>query len=563
MSQALYLKWRPQTFDDVIGQEHIIRTLRNALQLERVHHAYLFAGPRGTGKTTTARLIAKAVNCVAPVAERPCGQCEICRAVDEARLMDLIEIDAASHTGVDSIRELLEKVNFRPVQAHYKVYVIDEVHMLSPSAFNALLKTLEEPPAHVIFVLATTEVHKVPATVLSRCQRFEFRRIPLADITQRLQKICSAEKIEAEPQALALIARAATGSLRDAISLLDQMASSGTVRADYVRQILGAERREVVQTLIRTWLDQHLEAGIRTINEALDGGADPRQLAKQLTDFLRGLLLMRLGAGETWHEPTNEERPQLQKLAQRATPAQLVRAVRLFSDVASERRSGWQPQLSLELAFIAATHPPQPVPVIPAGQSVPQENSPRRPAHIQSSPTPTSTLAKRSLPEPAPAAVPAGGDPSLVREISSQWKKILHYLSAPLRAPLWSAEPLAVDAEGALVLGFRHTFHRNKAQESSVQPLEAVLGKMFNQQIQVRCVLKEEWTPARTKPTSSPQSKPTPHPTQPSAPPAPPQEQEDLLVKRAVAELGAVAREIHQPVSPQRRKDAKKNINLS
>ena len=247
MAQALYRKWRPQTFDDIVGQEHIVRTLRNALQTGRLHHAYLLAGPRGTGKTTTARLIAKAVNCLSPMEERPCDQCEICRAVTDGRLMDLMEIDAASNTGVDNIRDLLEKVGFRPAHASFKVYVVDEVHMLSTAAFNALLKTLEEPPEHVIFVLATTEVHKIPETILSRCQRFEFRRIPLAGLVGQLQTIAAAEGIEAEPEALDLIARAATGSMRDAISLFDQMAAGGAVTADYVRLMLGTERREMVQ----------------------------------------------------------------------------------------------------------------------------------------------------------------------------------------------------------------------------------------------------------------------------------------------------------------------------
>ena len=545
MSQALYLKWRPQTFNAVIGQEHIVRTLRNALRLDHIHHAYLFAGPRGTGKTTTARLIAKAVNCLAPVAERPCDQCEICRAVDEARLMDLVEIDAASHTGVDNIRELLEKVNFRPVQARYKVYVIDEVHMLSTSAFNALLKTLEEPPEHVIFVLATTEIHKIPATVLSRCQRFEFRRIPLQGIIQRLQKICLAEEIEAEPQALDLIARAATGSMRDAISLLDQMAASGDVKAAYVRQMLGAERREVVQDLIRSWLDKQRAVGIRTINKAVDGGADPRQLAKQSTDFLRGLLLMRLGAGATWHEPTDEERTRFQELAMRATPAELVRAVQLFSRAAAERGTGWQPQLPLELAFIEATHTPEPDP-IPARKEPTASQSKPQPA--AQNPTPEDKAASKPTKERTTAAPTAKIDTvdssNLVQEASRRWKKILHYLSPPLRAPLWSVEPLAVDAEGVLVLGFRHAFHRNKAEEGSVEPLEKVLGKLFNQKIQVRCVLKDEWTPSTTQSTSPPQQNKPVANNQPAEPPAPPPtaEGEDLLVKRAVEELGAVAR---------------------
>ena len=227
--------------------------------------------------------------------------------------------------------------------------------MLSPEAFNALLKTLEEPPEHVIFVLATTEAHKIPETILSRCQRFEFRRIPLEALVGRLDAIAKAESVDAEPQALEIIARAATGSMRDAISLFDQMAANGTITADYVRTMLGAERREVVQSLLRAWIDQDLTAGLQIINGAIDGGADPRQLARQTADFLRGLLMMRLGAGHTWSDPTEDERERLAGMASKSDPDRLVKAIRLFSEVASKQRTGWQPQLPLELAFVEAT----------------------------------------------------------------------------------------------------------------------------------------------------------------------------------------------------------------
>src|SRR5690606_27438862 len=226
MSQAFYRVWRPALWDEVVGQDHIVQTLRNAISTDRVAHAYLFAGPKGTGKTTSARLLAKAVNCLGPdKSNQPCNKCENCLAVNEGRFLDLIEIDAASNTSVDDIRELRDKVNFSPSQGRFKVYIIDEVHMLSTSAFNALLKTLEEPPSHVIFILCTTEIHKIPATVLSRCQRHQFRRIPVPIIVQKLKELCKQEKIKIEDDALTLIARQATGSMRDAISLVDQLSS--------------------------------------------------------------------------------------------------------------------------------------------------------------------------------------------------------------------------------------------------------------------------------------------------------------------------------------------------
>ncbi len=257
MSQALYRKWRPQTWDDVVGQQHVVQTLRNALVAERVGHAYLFAGPRGTGKTSVARLLAKAVNCLdEDPAQRPCGRCDHCNAVNQGRFLDLIEIDAASNTSVEDVRDLRDKINFSPNQGKYKVYIIDEVHMLSTAAFNALLKTLEEPPRHAIFILATTEVHKIPATVLSRCQRHEFRRIPVVEIVSHLKILAQGEKIQIEDSALNLIARQATGSMRDSISLLDQLASSGqSITLEITQDILGTAANQAVIDLVTALAD--------------------------------------------------------------------------------------------------------------------------------------------------------------------------------------------------------------------------------------------------------------------------------------------------------------------
>lgn len=352
MSQALYRKWRPRLWDQVVGQDHVIQTLQNAIRGERVGHAYLFAGPRGTGKTTTARLLAKAVNCLAESpADRPCDRCEHCQAVNNGRFLDLIEIDAASNTSVDDVRDLRDKINFAPTQGKYKVYIIDEVHMLSTAAFNALLKTLEEPPPHAIFILATTEIHKIPATVLSRCQRHEFRRIPVRLIVQHLQHLCRQENVDVDEETLTLIARQATGSLRDAISLLDQLASTGApIRLADAQQVLGTAASQSVIELVEALLERDAARGMSTIHAALDGGSDPRQFARQVVDYCRNLLLVRMGNGELI-EATPEQQAQMSNHGRRFTTRALLDAIQAFNAAAADQRSAWQPALPLEMAL--------------------------------------------------------------------------------------------------------------------------------------------------------------------------------------------------------------------
>jgi DNA polymerase-3 subunit gamma/tau len=565
--QALYRKWRPRTFDEVVGQEHVIRTLRNALTSGRVHHAYLFAGPRGTGKTTTARLLAKAVNCLAPEAQRPCNECAICQAVNEGRLLDLIEIDAASNTGVDDVRELREKVGFRPNEARYKVYVIDEVHMLSNAAFNALLKTLEEPPPHAIFVLATTESHKIPATVLSRCQRFDFHRIPVGQIVDRLAWMTQQEHIEADREALALVARQATGSMRDAESLLDQLASfeTGGITADEVRSALGTGANEAVMQVGEALAAGDAAQGLSAINTAIDEGADPRQFARQIVEHLRALLLLKLKSGVALTYVSEDVRPQLEAQAAGFTLQVLARAVRLFNQAAAEAKGGWQPQLPLEMAFIEAVQPVEAENPVPnRSPSPPRSNSPSHARHAPTSHAKSNPPSARSASPPLPRASSAVSEPepayasrepadgTLTPEmLCSQWPDFLNALrprNLPLEALMRSCEPLAVEGD-VVVLGFTHDFHRSRVEEDqNRQDVEDVLAKLIGRRYRVRCVLAEQWTgrlapaPAKAQPADSP--KPDDSVVQAMVPPSVDSTIiDDPVIRTAIDDLGAVIRQ--------------------
>ncbi len=511
MSQALYRKWRPRLWDKVVGQEHIVQTFKNAIRTERVGHAYLLAGPRGTGKTTTARLLAKAVNCLAEdPAVRPCDQCAHCKAVNEGHFLDLIEIDAASNTSVDDMRDLRDKINFSPSQGRYKVYIIDEVHMLSTAAFNALLKTLEEPPAHAIFILATTEVHKIPATVLSRCQRHEFRRIPVPDIVAQLQDIVDGEGFTAEKEALTLIARQSTGAMRDAISLLDQLASTGEgITLANAQQVLGTATSQVVVDLVGAIQTKNSQAGLNAIHQALDAGTDPRQFARQVVDYLRGLLLIRLNNADLL-DVTQEMRAHMAAQAAHFDSAELVEAVRQFNHAASEARTGWQPALLLELALAECLHTaPQPAaavpkPVAPAqpdpasptpSRPSPSQPDPARPAPSQPTPAqpnpsrPAPSQPKPSRSAPADEAAPAGVS---LHIIVQQWKafcQAMRVKSPAVQGLLNSCRPLAIK-DGRLVLGFASEVLRTKMDTpENIGVTQQLLLEMFKADLPVSCVV--------------------------------------------------------------------------
>lgn len=528
MAQALYRKWRPQTWDEVVGQEHVIRTLRNAVRGDRIAHAYLFAGPRGTGKTSTARLLAKAANCEAEsLADRPCNLCAPCIAVNEGRFLDLVEIDAASNTSVEDVRDLRDKINFSPNKGRYKVYIVDEVHMLSISAFNALLKTLEEPPGHAIFILATTEVHKIPATVLSRCQRHEFRRLPVPTIEEYLASQINGERIEVEEGVLRLIARQATGSLRDAISLLDQLAAAGE-RVTYARaqDVLGTVTRTSVRDLVRAMAATDRARGLALINQAMNAGADPRQFARQVVDHLRELLYFRLDAGELV-EALEGERDGLAEQARQFETGDLLIAIDAFDRASFDNRSSWLPGLALELALIKSTAEPgagaearQPAGggnqapsgaggpdpdrgrkggggEARGGTAVPRPQGERKPdAH--NSPGSGDRPAHRDAPN-----LGAGEERTAVNrcsvpfgEVRSQWPEILAaaYMRDPLaQALLRSGKPLGI-TRGALVVGFPSELLKEKMEKGqNLRVLRESLAQVLGEELGLRCVILGAW----------------------------------------------------------------------
>lgn len=358
---ALYRKWRPSTFEDVKGQDHIVQTLQNQISSGRIGHAYLFCGTRGTGKTSIAKIFARAVNCEHPIDGSPCNECDSCRNIQSGSSMNVVEIDAASNNGVENIREIREQVQYPPTEGRYRVYIIDEVHMLSTGAFNALLKTLEEPPSYVIFILATTEVHKIPITVLSRCQRYDFRRITIDTLTAHLKKLTAAEEIEAEDKALTYLAKAADGSARDALSLLDQCVAFhyGTLLTyDNVLEVLGAVDSSVFSELLRAVIHKQTTECIHKLEEMVIQG---RELGQFVTDFiwyLRNLLLIQTAEdAEDMLEMSEDNIRQLREEAKMIDGETLMRYIRIFSELSNQLRYASQKRVLIELALIKLTKP--------------------------------------------------------------------------------------------------------------------------------------------------------------------------------------------------------------
>ncbi len=493
MSQALYRKWRPHRWEQVVGQQHIVQTLRNAVVAERVAHAYLFAGPRGTGKTTTARLLAKAVNCLdADLANRPCDECDPCQAVNQGRFLDLIEIDAASNTSVEDVRDLRDKINFSPNQGEYKVYIVDEAHMLSTAAFNALLKTLEEPPSHAIFILATTEIHKIPATVLSRCQRHEFRRIPVNDIIAQLREMTSAEGLVVTDEALHLVARQSTGSLRDAISLIDQLGSSGeAITLELAQTVLGTAASQAVVDIMEAILAGDVTAGLDQLHQTLDSGSDPRQFARQMVDYLRSLLLVKMGSADQI-DTTTEIRAHMARHAQSLDTGELLRMIRLFNQAAGEARSTWQPALPLEMALVESISKEQPqVERAPAGGGGTKASVKNitQPSAVESGKGSSRTAAESS---PRVPAEPQSETDLLLKSIHEKWRQILAQVrrqSRSTEALLNSGRLLGIK-DGILYFGIPSEVLRTKLEKNeNVEVIQQAIKDVLQIDLPFRCVV--------------------------------------------------------------------------
>lgn len=358
---ALYRKFRPNEFEDVKGQEHIVTTLKNQIKADRIGHAYLFCGTRGTGKTTVAKIFAKAVNCEHPIDGSPCGECASCRAITAGNSMNVIEIDAASNNGVDNIREIKEEVNYSPTEGRYKVYIIDEVHMLSIGAFNALLKTLEEPPSYVIFILATTEAHKIPITILSRCQRYDFRRISIDTIAARLNELMVQEGVETEEKAIRYVAKAADGSMRDALSLLDQCIAfylGQKLTYDNVLEVLGAVDTEIFSALLRKILDKNITGAIALLEELIIQGRELGQFVVDFTWYLRNLLLVQSADDmEDVLDISTEHLKLLKEEAELIKPEVMMRFIHVFSQLTNQIKYSSQKRILIEIAIIKLCRP--------------------------------------------------------------------------------------------------------------------------------------------------------------------------------------------------------------
>jgi DNA polymerase III subunit gamma/tau len=509
---ALYRRYRSQTFAEVVGQEHVTRTLKNAIANGQVAHAYLLAGARGIGKTSIARIIAKAVNCPKAKDGDPCDVCESCVAIRDGRYLDLIEIDAASNRGIDEMRDLREKVRFAPSMGPYKVYVIDEAHQLTNEAFNALLKTLEEPPPHVIFVLATTEAQRIPATIVSRTQRFDLRRIPHQKMVQQLTAIAKSEKWQVEPAALEAISRHAQGSLRDAESILDQVATfaEGKVRVDDVDELLGATDWEETSALFDAIAANDAAKAVGLVRTLVDDGRDLRLFVRRAMDHMRALVLVR--ASDTLPETATESiGAVLRRQAPQFSLDRLAKIAHRLIEAEQQLRTGEGTPLPLELALLdlttTETSSPAPAPKQAAPPSAPAKAAP--PAAAPRSRA-VVDLAERRAQQATPSATPSAAAPTgaaspgvTLQRVRSAWDQLLERAqerSIAKAAQLVKAEPVAIEG-GTIVLAFSDEFARQMWDRQRAE-LERDLGELVGTPMRVRCVKQPAAAATNTQPAT-------------------------------------------------------------
>lgn len=527
-ARSLYHRWRSSTFAEVVGQEHVTRTLRNAVSRGRIVHAYLFCGPRGTGKTSTARILAKAVNCLDPQDGEPCNRCASCVAVSQGRAMDLIEIDAASNRGIDDARELRDKIKFSPSESRYRVYIIDEAHMLTSEASNALLKTLEEPPEHAILILATTESHKILATISSRCQRFDFRRIPLQTIVAQLRMICSEEGLFPAEGVLDRVARMARGSLRDAESLLDQLVAycGETIELESAREVLGLTGEEVVPEFSAALQSGDLVRGFSLIDGLSSMGADLRHFARESVDYLRAILVIKTGAETSLtQEYRADELARLRSAAEGWSYRGLLGAIKAFGDLDGRMRNETWGQVHMEMAFMEAVLPPDASANDAIPPSVSQRETPVRlpftPAQPlasrgspATSPAPASELQLRvAAPQPAEVTEEPAAQASAASEAPAQidldfvkanWPRILSEVGAScpfgISAAFQGGHPIGF-SNGEILLGFENkplwktTLERAGAREKVEAAFSTALGTRVAVRFQFGHKIKREVVP--------------------------------------------------------------------